>query len=175
MRWPNHAWNGGSMLLGNRQEIRSKVTKGIAIQCHKIWNPDAVQRREEQQWVFGCITERFGSFDQHACSFSSRPGIRRGVPFDVREGCDERNLKFDFLAAKPWRSWQRSKLIERARQLLDGFNEGRARKGALSGFAPQSGGFFDQASFSAVTRQDLRLALGDVSEVAFECIADAGM
>jgi hypothetical protein len=72
------------------------------------------------------------------------------------------NLKLDLLAAQCRRGGQRRNLVKRTCQLFDGFDKGRARQGPLSGFAPQSGSFFDQASLSAVTRQNLGLVLSNV-------------
>src|SRR5262245_36150656 len=64
----------------------------------------------------------------------------------------------------------------RARMNCSTASTNAERSSDLSPALPHSPAAFSiRASFSAVTRQDLRLALGDVSEVAFEGIADAGM
>ena len=45
----------------------------------------------------------------------------------------------------------------------------------LSRFAPQARSLLDQAGLGAVTRQQLRLVLGDFRELAFEGFGDAGV
>ena len=45
----------------------------------------------------------------------------------------------------------------------------------MSRFAPQARGFLDQASLSAVARQQLGLVLGNLSELAFEGFGDASV
>ena len=73
------------------------------------------------------------------------------------------------------RGRQRCDQRKRARKLLDGFNQRRARQRPLSGLTPQTGRFLDQASLGAVTSQNLRLVLGDVSELTFEDVRDVSM
>ena len=45
----------------------------------------------------------------------------------------------------------------------------------LSRLAPQARGLLDQPGLGAVTRQQFRLALGDLGELAFEGFGDAGV
>ena len=87
----------------------------------------------------------------------------------------ERDLKFDLFATQRGRGRQRRDLGKSARKLLGSFNQGRARQRPFSGLTPQTGSFFDQASLSAVTRQNLRLVLSNVGEPAFEIFGNAGM
>jgi hypothetical protein len=58
--------------------------------------------------------------------------------------------------------------IESPRELLCRLNQRGARQRALSRSAPQSGGFFNQASLCAMTRQQLGLVLGNLRKLAFE-------
>ena len=51
----------------------------------------------------------------------------------------------------------------------------RALQRPLSGFAPKARGLFDQPSFGAVTRQNLRLVLSNVREVPFESFGNASV
>ena len=90
-------------------------------------------------------------------------------------GVDERDLELDLFATQRRSGGQGRDLVKRACKLLDGFDQRRARQRPLSGLAPQTRSFLDQASLSAVTRQNLRLVFGDFSEVAFESFGDAGM
>ena len=55
-------------------------------------------------------------------------------------------------------------LVEGPRELSYGLDQRRARQGPLSRLAPQARGLLDQPSLGAVTRQQLGLAFGNVSE-----------
>ena len=57
----------------------------------------------------------------------------------------------------------------------DGFDQRRALQRPLSRLAPQARGLLDQAGLGAVTRQQFRLVLGNLSELAFKCFGDAGV
>ena len=87
----------------------------------------------------------------------------------------ERDLKLDLFSTQRGRGRQPCDLGERARKLFDRLNQGGARHGPLSGPAPQSSGFFVQASLRAVTCQYLRLVLDNVGEATFDGFHDAGM
>ena len=87
----------------------------------------------------------------------------------------ERDLKLDLLATQRGRGGQGRDLVEGARELLCGFDQRRALQRPLSRFAPQARGLLDQPSLGAVTRQQLRLALGNLGELAFEGFGDAGV
>ena len=51
----------------------------------------------------------------------------------------------------------------------------RALQRPLSGFAPKARCLLDQAGLGAVTRQQLRLALGNLGELAFKNFGDASV
>ena len=114
-------------------------------------------------------------FDQQTCLLHSRFGFRRSIAFDMDERGYERDLKLDLLATQRGRGGQGRDLVERARELLYGFDQRRALQRPLSRLAPQARGLLDQPSLSAVTRQQLRLVLGNLGELAFEGFGDAGM
>jgi hypothetical protein len=40
---------------------------------------------EQQQRIFGCLSERFRLFDQHVCLLHGRRGFRRGIPLDLHQ------------------------------------------------------------------------------------------
>ena len=82
---PDHERDGRPFLLGERQELRRKLKRSIAVERHVVRDPEAVEDREQQQWIFGSLSERFSLFDQQTGAFHSRPGFRRGIPFDVEE------------------------------------------------------------------------------------------
>ena len=98
-----------------------------------------------------------------------------GISFDMEKRGYERDLKLDLFATQRGCRRYRRDLRKSASKLLYRFNEGGARQGPLSGFAPQSCGLFDQTTLSAVPRQDLRLVLDNVGETAFKCFGNAGV
>ena len=147
----------------------------VAVERHKVRDPEAVEDREQQQRVFGRLSERFSLFDQQTCPLRSRLGFRRSIPFDMHEWGYERDLKLDLLATQRGRGGQGRDLVERARELLYGFDQRRALQRPLSRFAPQARGLLDQPSLGAVTRQQFGLVLGNLGELAFESFGDAGV
>ena len=82
----------------------------VAIERDIVRDPEAVEDREQQQRVFGRLSERFGLFDQQTCPLDSRLGFRRSIPFDMDEWRYERDLKLDLArdAARAWRARSRS-------------------------------------------------------------------
>ena len=76
---PDHERDGRPLLLGERQKLRRSLTHQVAVERHVARDPEAVENREQQQRVFGTLSERFGMFDQQTCSFGSRLGLRRCV------------------------------------------------------------------------------------------------
>ena len=107
---PNHERDCRCLLLGERQELRRKLAHRFAVERHEVRDPEAVEDREQQQWVFGRLSERFSLFDQQTCPLRSRLGFRRGIAFDMHEWGYERDLKLDLLrdAARAWRARSRS-------------------------------------------------------------------
>jgi hypothetical protein len=164
-----------SLLLGERKELRRKRANDIAIECRKVRDPEAVEDQEQQQWVFGRLSERFSLLDQQTCPLRSRLGFRCRKPFYMHERGYERDLKLDLFATHRGRGRQGRDLVECAGELRYRLNQRRAFERPLSRFAPQERGLLDQSGFGAVTRQQLGLAFGDLRELAFECFGDAGM
>src|SRR5260370_20196378 len=87
----------------------------------------------------------------------------------------DRDLKPELLAAPRGCEGQRRNLVEGKRELLDSFNQGRTLQGPLPSLAPQACGLLDQPGFSVVTRQQLRLGLGDLRETRFKRFGDPGV
>src|SRR6516225_2004968 len=156
------------LLLGERQELRRKPEYHVAVERYIVCDPEAVENREQQQRVFGGLSERFGLFDQQMRLLHCGLGLRRGIPFDMDERGYERDLKLDLLATQRGRSGQGRDLIESTGELRDCLNQSRAIERPLSRFAPKKRGLLDQSGFGAVTRQQLRLVLGNLGELAFE-------
>ena len=174
-RCADHQRGRRSLLLGERQELRRKLAHHVAIECHKVRGPEAVEDREQQQRVFGRFPESFGLFDQQTCPLRSRLGFRRSIPFDMDERGYERDLKLDLLATQRRRGGQGRDLVEGARELLYGFDQRRALQRPLSRLAPQARRLLDQPGLGAVTRQQLGLVLGNLRELAFKSFGDASM
>ena len=87
----------------------------------------------------------------------------------------ERDLKFDLLAAQRRRAGQLRNLLKSTSELRCSFDQRRALQRSLSRFAPQARGLIDQPSLGAMMRQQLRLALGDLGELAFKGFGDTGV
>src|SRR6516225_8872682 len=114
----NHARDRRPLLLGEGEELRGEIARDVALERHRVRDPEAVQDGEQQQRVFGALSERFSSFDQEMCPFRSGLGFRRGKPFDVAEWSYERDLKLDLLTTQRGRRRQGRSLAKRTRELL---------------------------------------------------------
>src|SRR5580692_1064351 len=162
----------GSLFLGACQELRCKLTHSVAVECDITRDPNAVESGEQQQRVFGRLSERFSLFYQQTCSLRSGRGFRRGIAFDVNERGYERDLKLDLLAPQRGRGGQGRNLAEGASELLYGFDQCRAGERPLPRFAPEVRGLLDQACLGAMVRQKLGPALGHLGELAFKGLGD---
>ena len=65
-----------------------------------------MEDREQQQGVFGWLSERFSFLDQQTCSLYRSLGFRRGIAFDMDEWSYERDLKLDLLSTQSGRGAQ---------------------------------------------------------------------
>ena len=83
------------LLLGERQKLRRKLAHHVAVERRIIRDPEAVEDREQQQRIFGRLSERLSLFDQQTRLLHSGLGFRRGVTFDMHEWGYERDLKLD--------------------------------------------------------------------------------
>ena len=145
------------LLLGERQELRRKLAHHVAVERHEVRDPEAVEDREQQQRVFGRLSERFSLFDQQTCPLRSRLGFRRRISFDMDEWGYQRDLKLDLLATQRGRGGQGRDLVKGTGELLDSFDQRRALQRPLSRFAPPFDGRFGEARLGEVVRQQLRL------------------
>src|SRR3974377_1979147 len=64
---PNHERNRRSLLFGELQELRCEVAQSSAAECHIVPDPETVNDREQEQRIFGRLSERNSSFDIQAC------------------------------------------------------------------------------------------------------------
>src|SRR5262245_60614803 len=172
---PHHEWPRRPLLICEGQELDSQLTHHVAVERYKVADPKAVKNRKQQQWIFRRLCERFSLFDQQTCPLHGRPGFRRRVAAALEEWGYECNLKLDFFATQGVRGGQTRNLVKRTPELLRGFDQGRALRRPQSGFAPQRRGFLDLPCVGAVTRQQLRLVLGDLRELTFQGFGDSGM
>ena len=132
----NHNWDCRPLLLRERQELRRQTTTDIAVEGHKIRYPEGVKNREQQQRLFGRLSERFGLLDQQTSLLCCRLGFRGGIAFDMDEWGDERDLKLDLLTTQRRRARQGRDLLEGPGELGRGFSQRRARLRLLTRLAP---------------------------------------
>src|SRR5207237_8522067 len=172
---PHHEWPRRPLLICEGQELDSQLTHHVAVERYKVGDPKAVKNREQQQWIFRRLSERFSLLDQQTCPLNSRPGFRRRVVSDMEEWGYECNLKLDFFTTQGGRWGQGCDLVERTPELFRGFDQRRALRRPQSGFAPQRRGFLDLPRLGAVTRLQLGLLLGHLREFTFEGRGNSAM
>ena len=61
---PYHERNRRSLLLSECQELRCEITADVAIERVMVGDPEAIENREQNQWVFGSLSERFRSLNE---------------------------------------------------------------------------------------------------------------
>jgi len=83
---PYHERNSRPLLLGQRQELLCKLARQVAVERQAAGEPEAVENGEQQQRVFGRLSDGFSLFDQQTRTLCGRLGFRRGIPLDVHEG-----------------------------------------------------------------------------------------
>src|ERR1700730_5869581 len=133
---PNHERAYRPLLLRQRQELRREIANDIAIECHEVRDPEGVEDGEQQQRVFGRLSQRFGLLDQQTCLLRSGLGFGGSIAFDVDEWSYERDLKLDLLATQGPRAGQGRDLVEGPGELGRGFGQRRARLRLLSPLTP---------------------------------------
>ena len=125
---PDHERDCSPLLLRHRQELRREIATGITIERHEVRAKESPEDREQQQRIFGRLSQRFGLLDQQTCLLGSRLGFGGGIAFDMHEWGDERDLKLDLLATQRRRAGQGRDLIEGAGELGRGFDQRRVRQ-----------------------------------------------
>ena len=86
------------MLRRKGQELRRKLAQHITVERYIVGDPEAVEHRKQQQWIFERLSERFSLFDQQTRALRSGLGFLRTVPCDMEERGNERNLELDLFA-----------------------------------------------------------------------------
>ena len=84
-----------------------------------------------------------------------------------------RDLEIDLFAAQAGRGRQDRDLVERPCELRRRLHQRRALQRPLSCFAPRARSLLDQPSLGAMVRQQFRLDLGDLGELALDAFGDA--
>src|SRR5262249_8130288 len=69
---PNHQRGTCALLSSERQELGGKLAHYVALKRHIIRHPEPVEHREQQQGIFGRLSERFSLFDQQTCPLHGR-------------------------------------------------------------------------------------------------------
>ena len=59
---PNHQRNCRPLPLGQRQDVGSEIATDIAVERDVVCDPDAIEDRVQQQWVFEGLSERLCLF-----------------------------------------------------------------------------------------------------------------
>ena len=110
MRCPIMSGTVAPCFSASARNCARKLAHHVAIERHIVRDPEAVEDREQQQRVFGRLSERFRLFDQQTRPLHSRLGFRRGISFDMDEWSYERDLKLDLLrdAMRAWQARSRS-------------------------------------------------------------------
>ena len=98
-----------------RLELLGKFTHHIAVEGEQVCHPEAVEDREQQQRIFGRLSECFSLFDQQTCPLRGHLSFRRSIPFDMDEWGYQVDLEFDLLAAKRGSGGQGRDLSNRSR------------------------------------------------------------
>src|SRR6516162_7637904 len=88
---------------------------------------------------------------------------------------DERDLKLDLLATQCRCGRQKCNLVDGLGDLRRSLYERGMVQRPLARFAPKIGGLFDLTSLCGVTRQQLRPIFGNLGELTFEGLGDAGV
>lgn len=140
---PEHQRHGLPLILGKRQDPRGEVATGVAIEPKEVRRPEGADDRRQLRGRL--LTERFDLLDKQPRSLLGRPGLGRSPPLGEHQRARERDLKLDLRATQRRTGRQGGNLIDGADVLLGRLGERRALHGALSRFAPQACGFFDQA------------------------------
>jgi hypothetical protein len=97
------------------------------------------------------------------------------MPFEGYQWGYERDLKLDPFVTQRGSNGQGRDLVEGARELLCGFNQRRALQRPLSCLAPQARRLLDQAGLGAMPCEQMRVALGDVGKLPFDCVCDTSV
>jgi hypothetical protein len=86
-------------------------------------DPKAIEDREQQQRVFGWLSNGFSFFYKETCALRSRLSFRCSMPFDLHERGYERDLELDLFATKRGRNGQCRNLGKGVSELFFGLDK----------------------------------------------------
>jgi hypothetical protein len=133
---PDHQRDYRPWLVGQRQELCCKVEHCIAVEPHIARDPEALEDREQQQWIFGRLSERFSLFDQQTRALHGRLSFGSGIPFDMDERGYERDLQLDLFATQRRSAGQGLNLRQSAGELRHSLHQRRATQGLVGRLSP---------------------------------------
>src|SRR4029077_5652042 len=109
------------------------------------------------------------------CALNGRLAFGRSRSLDVNERVYERDLELDLFTAQFRRSRQGANLSETTGELCHSLYQGRTLQRPPSRFAPQTCGLPGQSGLAAMTREQFRLVLANLAELAFKGFGNASM
>ena len=119
---PDHKRTARLLFLGEGKELCRQRSHGVAIECHIVRSPQAVENREQKQRVFGRLTQRFRSFNVKTCLLDGCLGFACGIAFGLHQRVHAGELKLDLLATERCRTGQGCDKVEGMFELLHSFN-----------------------------------------------------
>src|SRR5262249_24569919 len=95
----------------------------IAVERQQFGEPEAIEDREQEQWVFYWFPQRFRLFDQQLRLIEGRPRFRRRITLRVHESVCKTDLKLNLLAPLGGCWWDGGDLVESAGKLSRGLHK----------------------------------------------------
>jgi hypothetical protein len=119
----NHTRGNRLSLLRECEKLVSKLSRNGSVEGDDVRDPETVENREKQQWVFSRFSKRLSPLDQKTRSLDCLLGLWRSVALDVRERVYERSPKPDLFTTKCGGRWQDCNLLKGASELLKRFDK----------------------------------------------------
>ena len=148
--WPmrNHERPGRALFFRQRGKLDGEFAHYVAVESDKVCDPQAVKNGKQQQGILRWLSERFRSLHEKTRPVHSGSGFGRRVAAKMEERSNEFDLELDFIAAHVGRAWQGRDHVERASELLRGFDQSRPLADRCPAF-PQSAAAFSISPASA--------------------------
>ena len=80
---PNHQRDRRPLFFRKRQKMRRKLAHHFAVERDETRDPEAVEDRKQQQWVFGWFSKRLRLFDQQTSPLRRSLCFRCGVALEM--------------------------------------------------------------------------------------------
>src|SRR5262249_8878995 len=133
---PDHERRSCTLLIRQSQKLHGKLAHHVAVEGDKVRDPMAVKNREQQQWIFRRLSERFSLFEEETRPVHGGSGFWRRVAADMKKWGYEFHLKLNLQATHVGRAWQGRDHVECAFELFLGFDQSRTLRRPLSSFPP---------------------------------------